>query len=592
MLRFLSTVLAVVVGMFLFVILLFMGLGALSAGGGSAKKAMPKTIVLTLDLRQKIEDAPSASIAGFGGADLSVVGIVDALQKASTDAAVKGLFVRSDASFGLAPGQVQEIRNAIIDFKKSGKFVITHIQDLTEPGIGGYYLASVGSEVWMQPSGGINSQGLAASTMFFKGTLDKIDSSAQVLNYYEYKTAMHPMIYDDYTAPMKEEDTRMLQGVFDSFTSEAAVSRNMKPEEFRAKIAGTPYIGDEAVKAGWVDHLGFDVDAEDAAKAKAGPGAETVELETYAQKAGSAYATGSQIALVEGDGLIVEGKSEGGIFGSSSTMASDTVSDALIEAAKDKNVKAIIFRVNSPGGSAIASDQIWNAVGRAQKAGKPVIIDMAGVAASGGYWVSMGADYIVAEPTTISGSIGVVGGKFILKGLYDKVGVHVGELSVGGNKMFMFSDQHPFSAEEWVALRKAFDSVYNTFTQRVSQGRHIPLDKVLDMAKGRVWIGTDAKDRNLVDQLGGLKEAIVAAKKFGKIDAAAPIQLKRFPAEKNFFETLFGAMGASAQAAHTLSTVGDILALEPNAKAIEELKRAQALDHDHINALSDDVTIH
>ena len=591
MLRFLSTVLAVVTGLFLFVILLFVVLGALVAGS-SAKKAMPRTVVLELDLRQKISDAPSSGMHGFGGANLSVVGIVDALQKASADPAVKGLYIRSGSSFALAPAQLQEIRSAIVDFKKSGKFAIAHIQDLVEPSIGGYYLASVGTEVWMQPSGGINSQGLSSSSLFFKGTLDKLDSSAQVLNYYEYKTAMHPLIYDDFTPPQKEESLRLMQGVFDSFTGEIAAARGVKPDEFRAKLAGTPYIGEEAVKAGWVDKLGFDIEAEDAAKAKAGKDAKTVAIEDYYEHAGSAYTKGAVIAFVEGDGMIVEGKEESRLFGSSSMMAGDTVSEALLAAADDKDVKAIIFRVNSPGGSAIASDQIWYAVSRAQKKGKPVIIDMSGVAASGGYWVSMGADKIIAEPTTITGSIGVVGGKFILKGIYDKLGIHVGELSVGGDRMHMLSDQHPFTPEEWLALRKTFDAVYSEFTHKVASGRNIPLDQVLSNAKGRAWIGTDAKERGLVDELGGLKEAIAAAKKLAKIEPAAPVQLRHFPGHKSFFEVLFGAMGASAQAAHALSVISDVLELAPSAKMIDELKRAQTLDHDGVQAIARPVTIH
>lgn len=592
MLRFLSTVLAVVLGMFLFVFLLVMAASAMLSSGDSKKKVMPHTIVLELDLRQKIEDAPSSGMHGFGGADLSVVGIVDALQKASTDPKVKGLLIRSDSSFGVAPGQIQEIRSAIADFKKSGKFAITHIQDLTEPGIGGYYLASVGTEVWMQPSGGINSQGLGTSDLFFKGTLDKLDSSAQVMHYYEYKTAMHSFIYDDYTAPQKEEDLRLMQGVFDSFSGEIAAARGVKPEDFKAKLSAAPFLGQEAVTAGLVDKLGFAADAEDAAKAKAGAGAETVSLEDYYERAGSAYTKGAVIALIEGDGMIIEGKEEHRFFGSSGMMASDTISEALNDAADDKSVKAIIFRVNSPGGSATASDQIWNAVARAQKKGKPVIIDMAGVAASGGYWVSMGADRIIAEPTTISGSIGVVGGKFILKGVYDKLGINVRELTVGGDKMHMFSDQHAFTPEEYEALRRTFDTVYGQFTEKVASGRHLPLDKVRDIAKGRVWIGADAKDRGLVDELGGLKESIAAAKRFAKLEPHAAVQLKHFPEHKSFFETLFGAMGASAEAARSLSVISDVLQLGPSAKVIDELKREETFEHDRVQAIADPISIH
>jgi protease-4 len=597
MLRFLSTVLAVIVGLFLFVFLFVFAIAAIAGAGhgrSAAKKPMPKTVVVELDLRQKIEDADAVGGMphGFGGDRLSVVGIVDGLQKATTDTTVKGLYVRSGSSFGLLPAQVQEIRSAIADFKKSGKFVITHFQDLMDPGLGGYYLASVGSEVWMQPTGGIMSSGLGSSGPFFKGTLQKLDSSAQVLNYYEYKTALHPLINDDYTAAQKEEDMRLLQSIFDSFAGEIAPSRGMKVDEFKTKLGGVPYIGEEARKAGFVDKLGFDVDAEDAAKAKAGTGAEIVEFADYAERAGSTYAKGSVIALIEGDGMVVDGKDEGGLFGPSGVLAGDTVSKAILDAANDKDVQAIVFRVNSPGGSATASDQVWNAIERAQKKGKPVVINMSGVAASGGYWVAMGADKIIAEPTTITGSIGVVGGKLILKGLYQKLGINVGELSVGSDKQHMFSVQHPFSPSEFLALQKVFDAVYGDFTRKVSDGRKIPLEKVRELAKGRVWVGTDAKDRNLVDEFGGLKTALASAKALAKLTPDAAIELKRFPSKKSFFEQIFSAMGTSARVAHTLSLVAQAFDLQPAAAILEEGRREQALQHNRVQAITDPIDIH
>ncbi|MFO1187958.1 MAG: signal peptide peptidase SppA [Alphaproteobacteria bacterium] len=593
MVRFLSTVLAVVTGIFVSLFLLGFGIGVLFSAGGNVKKSVPKDTVLTLDLRQEIADAPPANGLAFGGPQATVVGIVDALQKASTDGSVKGLLLRVGAGSGMLPAQAQEIRGAIADFAKAGKFVVTHFQDFEDPGLSGYYMASVGTEVWMQPSGGILSSGLGTSNMFFKGTLDKLDSSAQVLNYYEYKTAMHPFLYSDYTAAHREESLGLITSIFNSWTGEIAASRKLKLEDFKAKLTGVPYIGTEALKASLVDKLGFDVDAEEAAKAKAGAGAETLDIGEYAERAGSAYAKGALIALVQGEGMIIEGKSQDGFFGSSGMMASDTVSSAILEAAKDKNVKAIIFRVNSPGGSATASDQIWNAVEVAQKKGKPVIINMSGLAASGGYWVSMGADKIIAEPTTITGSIGVVGGKFILKGVYDKLGISVGELQVGNDKQFMFSEQHPFTNEEWAVLRKAFDSVYFNFTHKVADGRKLPLDQVLANAKGRVWTGAQAaeKERGLVDEIGGLKTAIASARTLAKLPADAPVELRRYPAPKGFFDAVFGAMGASAHVARTLSTLADVFALAPSAKLIDAARRADAFERQRIQALSAPVDI-
>jgi protease-4 len=273
-------------------------------------------------------------------------------------------------------------------------------------------------------------------------------------------------------------------------------------------------------------------------------------------------------------------------------MASDTIAEALLDAADDKDVKAILFRVNSPGGSPGASDQIWNAGERAQKLGKPVVIDMSGVAGSGGYWISMGADKIIAQPTTLTGSIGVVGGKFIFKGLYDKLGVTSGEIAVGGDKQFMFSDQRPFTAEEWAVLRKTFDAVYGDFTRKVADGRHLPLDQVLAVAKGRVWTGADAKERGLVDELGGLKTAIAAAKSLAKLAPDAQIELRRYPEHRSFFAALFGAMGASARVAHTLSLIATTFDLQPNSKVFDAARRAQALERDRIQSIAPPIEIH
>ena len=595
MLRFLSTVLAVVVGLFLFVIVFFMlliGVVASSTSKTKNKNAMPQQMVLELDAREAIADAPaSVDMASFGR-NLSVVGIVEALESAKKDPSVKGLLIRTESSLGIDPGQAEEIRDAVIDFKSSGKFVISHVQDLSDPGLGGYYLASAADQLWMSPGGFIFSQGVASSSTYFKGSLDKLDSSAQVLNYYEYKSAAFPFVNSAPTEAEHEENLRLITSVFDSFTGAIAKSRDMATEKFVGLLSKGPYTGEEAVKLGWIDKVGFESEAEDAAKKRAGSDGDPVDVADYLQKKGSPYKSGSVIAFIQGQGEIVDGEARPSLFGASDQFGGDTVADAFEDAIKDNNVKAIVFRVNSPGGSPTASDEVWNAVARAHAKGKPVVVDMAGVAASGGYWISMNADKIVAEPSTITGSIGVVGFKFVLKGLYDKLGITTSEMSVGGDKQFMFSDQHPFTPEEWLAYRKVFDVTYGSFVSKVAAGRKLPLDTVKEIAKGRVWSGTDAKDRGLVDSLGGLKVAIATAKDLAHISKDSPVQLKSFPPEKNFVEQVFTALGASTEVAHSLSIFAEVMRLEPAGDVIKALRAREAQEKTPVSARITPIEVH
>lgn len=573
MLRFLSTVLAVVAGLFIFSFLFVVVIISVVAGS-QEKVVLPDDMVLLLDLRQEISDAPSATDmpVGLGGPALSVVGIVEALENAEADSSVHGLYIRVGAGLGLQPAQAEEVRGAIADFRSSGKFVISHAQDLTSVGLGGYYLASEADEVWMQPNGSIFAQGFGVTNMFFKRTLAKLDVSAEALHYHEYKTAMHSFLYDGPTDPQTEEYDVLLKSLFDRYSSQIATSRGMSRLAFSNLLNETPFVGAEAEEAGLVDKLGYDIDAEEAALDKAGEDAELIGLAKYYQTKGSPYTDGKVVALIQGEGPVVEGSATAGIFGGESMLAGDTVSKAILEAIDDEEVKAIVFRVNSPGGSAIASDQVWNAIERAQAAGLPVVINMSGLAASGGYWVAMGADSIVAEPTTITGSIGVVGGKFIMAGLYEKLGVSVVEQSVGGDKMFMFSDQHGFSPQEWLALREMFDGIYDEFIHKVADGRGLPEETVRKIARGRVWTGADAKAHGLVDEMGGLKTAIAEAKRLAEIDAEDNITLRRFPGEQAFWEQVFSAFGSSAKAAQAMAKIAAVLELQPTAQLIDQLK--------------------
>ena len=592
MLRFLSTVLAVFAGLVLFMVFIILVIAGM-IGSASRAKPLPKSIVLELDARQPITDGQNVdTFLGSVRGGQSVVGIVEALEQARQDPAVKGLYIRANATLGLEPGQVEEIRDAVMDFKSAGKFVYGQVQDLSDPGLGGYFLLSAADQIWMQPSGVIYSQGVAASSVYFKGTLDKLDSSAEVLAYHEYKTAFNAFINAAPTDAEREEDMRQLQTVFDSFTGSIAKARAMTRDQFVALLGQGPFTAPEALKAHWIDKLGYSTDAEAAAKARAGDGADTVDVGDYVRLKGSPYKSGPVVAFIEAQGEIIDGLDQQSLFNDTDQFGSDSVTKAIIDATDDAAIKAIVFRINSPGGAAAAPDEVWNAIARARAKGKPVVVDMSGVAASAGYWIAADADQIVAEPSTITGSIGVIGTKFVLKGLLDKLGVSVAEMSVGGNESFMDSPLHPFTPEEWAALHKEFDFTYGIFIDRVAQGRKLPVATVQDLAKGRVWTGIDAKDRGLVDQLGGLKVAIAAAKKLAHIAPSSSIELRSFPGQKGFFEQIFSAFGASSEVAHSLGAIAQVLQLGPTAELLKALRAEDAAERAPLRAEVQPVKLH
>ena len=281
---------------------------------------------------------------------------------------------------------------------------------------------------------------------------------------------------------------------------------------------------------------------------------------TITLKSGTPYDDGPVIALIGGQGPIVtgEGQSENP-FNNQPMIGSDTMAQAIYDAIEDKNVRAIILRVDSPGGSATASDQIWYAVKQAQKAGKPVVVSMSRLAASGGYYIAAGADKIIALPSTITGSIGVLGGKLVFKGPANLLGINIEQISVGGPYTLAYSRFESFTPEQRSAFRALLEDTYKDFTTRVAEGRKLPLEEVLKIAKGRVWTGEQAKEIGLVDELGGLHTALEAAKELASIKPEEKVSLKPFPRPLTPFEQFQKFFGLSSETAQSLATVQAVL---------------------------------
>jgi len=557
--QFFITVAGTIAGIFgfflvLFILLAFFGLvGALFSGG---EKTPNK--VLTLDLRQSFIDH-SAGESLFGERPTSIVDTVYALNRAKDDKSVKGVFMRAE-NFGMAPASAEELRLALIDFKSSGKFVIAHAQGFESTSLMSFQAVSAADEIWMQDTTGFAVSGLRSETEFYGGVMEKFDADPEFFQFHEYKNAVNSYTEKDFTDSHREATTSYLTSLFNNAVGQIAEDRNMTPAGLTQILKASPHSAEDALEAGLVDKLGQLEDAKDYVRKKVdNDKIAFTSIKSY----GPGVTTGSNtIAFIGGQGAVLPGKSSGGsLFAPGITMGGDTVSAGFDAALKDKKVKAIVFRVSSPGGSPAASDQILAAADRAREAGKPVVISMGQYAASGGYYVSAHADHIVALPQTITGSIGVFGGKIALEGTFAKVGYNIEGITVGGEYAGAYSPDAPFTPTQAEAYRGQLQDIYDDFTTRVSNGRDIPLERVKEIAKGRVWTGVQAKEIGLVDELGGIMTAIDAAKKLAEIDENEDVRIKIFPRQKTIEEQINDLFTGSAQMAHDVQALQEIAAL-------------------------------
>ena len=495
------------------------------------RKHVPKKTVLELDLEQPmIEAVPDDPIADAMNRDTAKVrDVVEALERAEKDDRVVGVVARIGATrMGFA--QAQEVRNAVLHFRRTKKFTIAFAETFGEFRSGGtsYYVATAFDQIWMQPSGDIAMTGIMLESPFVKGTLGKLGMSFRGDHRYEYKNALNFYTESKYTPAHREAMQKIMDSWFGQLVNGIAEARHKSPQEIKALIDRGPLLGKEALDGGLVDKLGYRDHAYDEVKKQAGSDAELLYSTKYLPRAGRPHEKGKKIALIYGVGGVTRGKSSYDPVGGSFTMGSDTVAAAFRESAADKDVKAILFRVDSPGGSYVASDTIWREAAKAKQAGKPIIVSMGDLAGSGGYFVAMNADKIVAQPGTITASIGVLGGKVLTSGFWDKIGVSWDEVHTSQNST-MWTGTHDYSPSEWARFEQWLDRVYVDFTGKVAEGRRLPKEKVLQIAKGRIWTGEDAKALGLVDELVGFPEALALAKKAGGIPDSEEVNLAVYP---------------------------------------------------------------
>jgi protease IV len=526
--RWLGRALAVIGGIAVVSVLLLLFLMLVA----TRREGVPRQAILELNLEEGlVEHVPDDPLAGvLARRQTSVRDIVEALHRGAEDARVVGLVARvGSGSIGFA--RAEEIRDAVIAFRRSGKPALLHSETFGEfgPGTGGYYLATAFDSIFLQPSGDVGLTGLLIEQPFAAGTLERLDVDAQVSQRYEYKSAGELFSERGFTAPSREALSAVLRSIHTQLTGAIAASRGMDTVQARRVIDEGPYFGEEAVRARLVDRLAYRDEVYDSLRARVGPNADFLYASRYLQRAGRPHERGPRIALIYGVGAVVRGDSELDPFSGGSSMGAETVARAFRQAIEDDAVRAIIFRVDSPGGSYVASDAIWRETVRARAAGKPVIVTMGNYAASGGYFVAASADRIIAQPSTITGSIGVVAQRLTTREFWDeRLGVTWDTVQMGGNAT-MWSGIHAQTPTEAARLEQNLDRIYADFTAKVAQGRNLTQAQVHQVARGRVWTGSDALRLGLVDELGGFSAALRAAREAAGLAPDASVTLRVYP---------------------------------------------------------------
>lgn len=506
---------------------------------------VPNGCVLELDLRSMPPETsgfdPLAMITG-GSRPVSLRDTVSAIYRAAEDPRVAGLIARVQVTASPSAA-VQELREAIVAFT-AAKPSLAWAE--TYPGTLSYYLASAFGEVWMQPAGSVGLIGFASNATFLRDAFDKAGIEAEVVARGEYKSAANRFTEHGFTEAHREAVTRMLESIREQVWEAVGTSRKLDAAALDALADRAPLLREEAVSSGLVDRIGFRDEAydriaelvgvKDVSEENAPP---RLYLSRYAGAARSRLIPPAPsvpgrrpkptVAVINVDGTIVDGR--GGPqflpFGTS-TVGSDTIAPALREAAADDSVSAIVVRVNSPGGSVTASETLWREVKKARKRGKPVVASMGSVAASGGYYIAVAADAVVASPATITGSIGVLTGKLVIRDLLGRLGVGSDTVRTNANADAWAIDT-PFTPEQRAHREAEADLLYADFVARVADGRNLTKDAVDRVARGRVWTGADALERGLVDELGGFRTALRRAKILAGLDEDADVRIVTYP---------------------------------------------------------------
>ncbi|WP_420150250.1 signal peptide peptidase SppA [Spirosoma sp.] len=573
--QFLKFVLATIVGLILFSFvgfLMLLGVGAAFSSSDS-KPVISDNSVLKLNLDEPIEERNSENPFGdFGpvttsGDAIGLIELKQALKEAKKDDNIKGIYLQTEnPEAGWA--SLEEVRNALIDFKQSKKFVYAYGESMSEKG---YYLASIADKIYLNPAGELEWNGLNAELSFFKGTLDKLGVKPEIFRVGEFKSAIEPFIRENMSEPNKLQVTSFLNSINDHMLVRVAQSRNLRVDSLKRYADKlTIQTPEDALRTKMITDVGYQDELEGIIRKQLGVEEKKkinyVTLSKYESSEKTDEGTGSnRIAVIVASGDIHSGKN------GDNSIGSETIVDELRKARLDDKVKAIVLRVNSGGGSALASDVMYREVELAKKA-KPVIGSMSDYAASGGYYMLMGCNKIVAEPNTITGSIGVFALLFNTESfLKDKLGVTFDRVKTNENADFPAST-HEMTPFQKQAMQRSTERIYATFTSKAAAGRKLPVDNIRAIAGGRVWTGSQGKALGLVDQLGGLDDAIKLAAQSAKLKEG-DYRLKYQPRKKPFFEQVMSSFSKDEES-KIQAQLGE---LAPYVKYLKKLKNMEGI---------------
>ena len=493
------------------------------------------TITISGDL-QEVE--PNSVLGAFTEPPPTVRSITDALRKAKVDRRITSVIIRPTGTAALW-AKVQEVRDAVVDFKSSGKLVIAYME------YGGdqeYYLASACDKVFLLPTASLDLTGIASYELFLRGTLDKIGAFPDALHIGEFKTAANQYTEKTMTPSHREMAESLNRELFEQLLQGLAQGRSKSDAEIRTLIDHGPFAPEEAVRVGLIDDLAYEDELDD--KVRLGSGTlRYTSQQDYRRISTQSLGLdrGQKIALVYAVGVIATGRSSAD---GTDVLGSQTLVEQLRRIRADNSIKAIVLRIDSPGGSALASDIIWRELMLTRDV-KPIVASMSDVAASGGYYIAMPTHHIVAQPATLTGSIGVVAVKFVLDGTFDKVGLNIEEVK-SGKFAGMYSTLRPFTPEERQKMLEHMQATYEAFVEKAAAGRKMTPEQIDAVGQGRVWTGRQARDLGLVDELGGLDRALAVAKSRAGIDEKAEVELVVYPQPKSFYELVQSPFGLGA----------------------------------------------
>jgi len=496
-------------------------------------RRIPSHTVLTVRIEGDIpEEVPREALAQIvEGTPTTVTDIVEGLDRASTDAHIDGIEVRVGES-NMNFAKMQEIRDKIRQFNQSGKFSVAYLELATD---GPYYVASACRTVLQLPKSMLYLRGMMASTTFYRGALDKLGIYPDLYHIGDYKNAINVFTEKGFTSAHREATQALLADWYGEFLRGIAESRAMKPTQVADVIPKGPFSSEEALAVGLVDRLGYGDEVQELVRQKSHGSSERLSLQEYLRR--TERKGQSKLAVIYATGLIAPGRSRDQVMGS------DTMAEELRRTRLDGEVKAVILRVDSGGGSASASEVIRREVELTRRR-KPVVVSMSDVAASGGYWIAMSASKIVAQPGTITGSIGVLTGKFNLSGLYAKLGLSKDYVKTTDNATLDYPFEN-FTPAQRDAILRLMRETYKTFVQGVADGRRMPAETVDKIAQGRVWTGERARQLGLIDRLGGLDTAIAIAKELARIPPGEQVSLLRLPAPRSLVDSILDLLSGS-----------------------------------------------